>query len=256
MFTRQIRSIRIVLVLSSILLLLVVGACASPGEEPTPRPTYTPYPTFTPLPTAAPRPTYTPYPTPEGSVVDSTRPPSTPLRVVEAGEEEWFRGRALAAIEEGLGLFDAGDYEAAIESFTMAQQHHGKPSSVLENRIALAYDALGMYDRAIERYSSSIAISDSAGNRVNRALSYFQVGRYDLAIEDAKTALAFEPESAPGYHTDVEANTVLYLCYVFDDNMTAALQHVNAALSLAKEHSYSAREIADISTARDQILGN
>ena len=48
MFTRQIRSIPIVLILGSILLLLVIGACASPGEEPTHRPTYTPYPTFTP----------------------------------------------------------------------------------------------------------------------------------------------------------------------------------------------------------------
>ena len=65
-----------------------------------------------------------------------------------------------------------------------------------------------------------------------------------------------EPEGAPGFHTDVEANTVLYLCYFFDDNMTAALQHADVALSLAKEHPYSARGIADISEARDQILGN
>ena len=185
-----------------------------------------------------------------------TRPPSTPLQIAEVGEEEWFRGRALAAAEEGLELFDAEDYEAAIESFKRAQRHHGKPSGVLENRIGLAYDELGMYDRAIEHYSNGIAISDSAGNRVNRALSYFQVDRCDLTIEDAKTALALEPEGAPGFHTDVEANTVLYLCYFFDDNMTAALQHVDMALSLAEEHSYSAGEIADMSDARDLILGN
>ena len=256
MFTRQIRFIPIALVLGSIFLLLVAGACTSSGEEPTLRPTYTPYPTLAPLPTATPRPTYTPYPTSDDSAVESTRPSSTPSKLFEVGKRDVFLGGAWTAIEKGLELFDAGEYEAAIESFKKAQQHHGKPSGALENRIALAYDELGMKDLAIEHYSNSIAIGDSASDGVNRALSYTDIDRCDLAIEDAKIALTLEPESAPGYHSDVEANTALYLCYFFDDNKTAALQHVDAALSLAEEHSYSAIEIADISEARDQILGN
>ena len=215
-------------VLGSILLLLVIGACTSPEEEPTHRPTYTPYPTFTPLPTATPRPTYTPYPTPSGSVVDLTRPPGAPSEIKEVGEEEFFLGRASAAVEEGQDLFNAGEYEAAIESFKQAQRHHGKPSGVLENRIALAYDELGMVDLAIEHYSNSIAIKNEVTDWVNRAQSYIEIDRCDLAVEDAKTALALEPVSGPGYHTDVEANIVLYLCYFIDDNMTAALQHVDA----------------------------
>ena len=113
-----------------------------------------------------------------------------------------------------------------------------------------------MNDRAIEHYSNSIAISDSAAGRVSRALSYFAVGRCDLAIEDAKTALTMEPDAAPGYHTDVAANTVLYLCYFLNGNVAAARQHVNAALSLAEKYSYPAWEITEISKARDRILGN
>ena len=54
-----------------------------------------------------------------------------------------------------------------------------------------------MYDRAIEHYSNSIAISESFIDRVNRALSYVEFGRCGLAIEDAKTALTLEPEGAP-----------------------------------------------------------
>ena len=165
-------------------------------------------------------------------------------------------GRAWTALEEGLELFDAGDYEAAIQAFKRAQRHHGKPSGVLENRIALAYDAMGMYDLAIEHYSNAVAIDNGAVDWINRAQTYFENGQCDLAIEDAKTALTLEPESAPGYHTDVEANSILYLCYFIDGNITAALQHVDAALSLAEEHSYPLEEIAEISESRDQIVGN
>ena len=255
MFTGQIRFAPMMLVLGPILILLAVGACASPGAEPTDRLTYTPYPTYTLVPTATSRPTYTPYPTPAGSVADPTRPPSTPPEIAEVGEE-LFMGRAWAAVNKGLELFDAGDYEAAIESFERAQQHHGKPSGALENWIALAYDELRMYDRAIEHYSNAIAIDNGALDWTNRALSYVEINRCDLAIEDAKTALTLEPESAPGYHTDVEANTILYLCYYNNGNTTAAIQHVDATLSLAKEHSYSPGKIAEISEARDLIAGN
>ena len=97
---------------------------------------------------------------------------------------------------------------------------------------------------------------NGATDWVNRAQSYTEIDRCDLAIEDAKTALALEPASGPGSHTDVEANTILYLCYFIDDNMTAALQHVDAALSLAEEHSYPPEEISQMSEARDQIMGN
>ena len=243
------------LVLGLVLLLLVV-ACASQGEEATPRPTYTPYPTFTPAPTPTPRPTYTPYPSPTGSAIDPTRTPSKPSEILEIGDEEFFLGRTLAAVEEGLALFDAGEYRAAIEAFKRAQRRHGKPSGVLENRIALAYAELGLHELSIDHYSAAITINDSAVDRVNRALAYYEIERCDLAIEDAKTALALEPESAPGYHSDVEANSILYLCYFFNDDMSAALQHVDAALSLAQEHSYSPAEIADISEARDLMLDN
>ena len=203
-------------------------------------------------PTAVPQPTHTPYPPSTTSVADST-PPS---QVMETREEELFSGRAWVAVKEGLRLHDAGDYEAAVERLQEALEYHGKPSYVLENRIALAYEALGMYDQAIKHYSNSIAINNSPVGRVNRALLYLDTGRCDLAIEDAKIALTLEPKSGPGYHTDADAHTVLYLCYFIDGNMTAALQHVDAALLLAKEHSYPPGEIAQMSETRDRILGN
>ena len=255
MFSRRVEFISITLVLGTILLLLVVGGCG-PGEEPNPRPTYTPYPTFTSVPTATPRPIYTLYPTAVAPVADSTSPASTPLEVSEVGGGEVFLGRAATAFAEGAEFFDAGDYRAAIDAFKRAQQRHGRPSAILESRVALAYDGLGIYDRAIEHYSNAIAIEDGAVDRVNRAWTYGLIDRCDLAIEDAKAALSLEAQGVPGNHTDVEANTILYQCYFVDGNVTAAVQHVEAALSLAKEHSYPPEEIAQLSKERDLIRGN
>ena len=221
--------------------------------EPVSQPADTP----DPAPSPTPRPTYTPYPASAASASDSTRPPiaSSP-EVTEVREEELFWGVAWLALERGIELQEAGKHDAAIKSFRRAQQHHNKPSGVLDNRLAVSYHSLGLYDLAIRYHSSSIALDNSAIDWVGRARSYLETGQCGLAVEDAKTALALASESAPSYHTDVEANIVLYLCYFTDDNMAAALQHVDAAISLAEEHSYPPGEIAGMSQARDQILSN
>ena len=147
-------------------------------------------------------------------------------------------------LEEGLELADDGRHREAIEKFQQALELHGEPSAVIENRIGMSYDALGQYELAIRHYSNSLRIVDNSIDRVNRGLAYFDTGQCDKAVEDAKAALALEPEFTAGYHTDVEANYMISNCYFFDEEYLLSLQHLEAALEIAREYGYSAADIA------------
>lgn len=233
-------------VVVALILLFVIAACGdSAAGEPTPRPTYTPYPTYTPVPTATLRPTYTPYP--------ETNSVQKDTETIEVGNEEWFFGKTLAAVEKGRELYELGQYEAAISAFEEAKQRRGKPSDVIESWLGLSYDGLGRYDLAIQHHGNAIAINDDAINRVNRSISYFENDQCDLATVDAKAALTKAPEATEGYHTDVEANWVLAVCYYDHGEYLLALQHADASLSGAGEHGYPDMEIKDMNELRDVI---
>lgn len=215
-------------VITAIIFSAIAVACGSPlGVEPTLRPTYTPYP---------------------NTVAVDGNP-----KMHEVGAEEWFIGEAWMAFEKGEEMYDSGLCESAIIAFKEAQEHHGKQSDVLENRIGLSYDCLGNYDLAIQHHSYAIAINDDSVNRVNRGISYLENGRCEPAITDAKTALAMAPAQDEGYHTDVEANTILATCYMLQDENLLALQHADAALTLASESNYTATDIAAIAEIRSLV---
>ena len=236
--------------------LVVLSVACATQVESTPRPTYTPYATFTPAPTATLQPIYTPYPT-FTPVLAPSPPTSMTASTTEYFEseifEEYFRGRTQDAVERGIAEFEAGAFGDAIVSFKEAQRHHGRPSGVLENRIALAYQFWQRYYLAIEHYSNAIAIRDSTVNRVNRSQSYVEIGQCSLAITDAQVALTMEPDIHPGLHTDVEANIVLATCYEYAANYMAALQHLEAAIAIAEEHQYDEALIADGRLWRDAL---
>ena len=225
------------LAIVAIFLLTIGLSCGLPIDvEPTLRPTYTRYPS------------YTPYP--------NVNVPRNKVR--EVGTEEWFTSEASVSVEKGQQMFRNGLYENAIIAFKEAQQHHGKPSSVLENWIGLSYDALENYDLAIQHHSYAIAVADDAINRVNRGASYLNSLQCEPAVIDAEVALAMPPKSADGYHTDVEANTILATCYLLRDDSLLALQHADAALTLAMESNYTKTDIAAIAEVRAfaQIAAN
>ena len=96
---------------------------------------------------------------------------------------------------------------------------------------------------AIEATSGAIQIHDSAVPRASRALSYARNQNCPLAVEDAKQALAFLPYQEPGFHTDVTANYVLAWCYSEAQHHIAALQHAEAALSIARLHEHPPNHI-------------
>ena len=179
------------------------------------------------------RPTYTPYPTPTSQEI------TTPA----IGEMQRFFGDTGAAVERAQAAYDRGEYEEAIISFREAQALHGKPSAVLENRLALAYQGAGQNDLAVAHFSNAIALDNAAVDRVGRAFSYFIDGRCEEAIDDAQMALALEPQLAGGYHSDAESNAVLASCYFAQGDLLLALQHIEAAIEIAELHQYSTPDL-------------
>ena len=212
------------------LLLLLAVACSGLAIPSTPRPTYTPYPTFTPVPT-----------------------PASTIEYFETGVGEYFTDRTAIAFDRGREQFKAGEFQSAVASFKEAQQYHDKPSTVLENRIGLAYDYWGLYDLAIEHYSNAIAIEDDALDRLNRSRAYVEQSQCDMAIADAKAALTMEPETIRGFHTDVEANVVLVTCYQYYGDYMAALQHLDAGIAIGEEHHYEEANLIKMRAWRDEL---
>ena len=155
--------------------------------------------------------------------------------------------------EQGIKNFDAGDFQRAIENFETAQQYHGKPSTVIESWLGLSFQSLERHDQAILRFTRAIEIKDSSVDRVNRSLSYMSTTRCPEAINDAQEALSLPSHLEPGYHSEVEANSVLAGCYSDAGNYRLANVHAEAALGGAISHDYSADDIALLLDFRDYI---
>ena len=218
-------------------------ATPTPTEIPTPEPTPTTTPTETPTPTATPQPTFTPYPTAtptmEPTATPSPTPDPTEIEIFEMGSAESFSGLTLTTVEEGMSLLHTGKYAEAVEKFQQAIILHGKPSGVLENLTGLAYGNLGEYEQAILHYSNAIRIEDNSTDRVARGWLYNDIDQCDEAIIDAQVALTLIPVFTEGIHTDAEANRILSDCYFWDEEYLLSLQHIEAAIAMAKEHQYS-----------------
>ena len=227
-----------------ILSLLLAMACNEmDATDPTSRPTYTLYPTFT-----------------RESSLATTSSAEISTRLADPGEfvelegrKERFSGAALSHVEEGIKEFKKGSYQLAIKSFKKSQRQRDEPSYILENWTGLAYRALGRYEEAIEHYSASIEIEDNATGRVNRGIAYLFDGQCGPALADSKAALAMEPESGTGFHTDAEANYILASCHAYDGQLLLALQHAEAGLSISVEQFYKREMISDREALVEQI---
>ena len=112
--------------------------------------------------------------------------------------------------------------------------------------MGLAYMGLEEWNQASRHFSSAIAIEDNPLDRVNRGRSYFESDQYAAAITDAKVALGMEPKFVPGFHSHAEAHLLLASCYAWTGVWSAERQHLDAALTIAKEHGYSTERITSI----------
>ena len=211
-------------------------------------------PTPAPIPTIALIPTFAPvFATPEINRADTPRPTATPIIIHTFGDLEWFKGRAAIAFGAGESALETGDYRKAILHFEDALKLHGKPSPKAENKIGLAYMGLEEWNQASRHFSNAIALDDNPLDRINRGRSYFESDQCDLAIADGKTALQMEPGFKPGFHSDAEAHLLLASCYAWTGVWSSERQHLDAAITIAKEHGYRTGRIAAIVAWRNEI---
>ena len=218
------------------------------------RPTYTPQPlaaTTVPAAQGTPPAQYATDPQQTGMQPNAATP--DPDHFKEVGDKDLFLGQAWTELDRGLELFYQADYHGALQAFQSAKIHHGKPSSVLENRIGTALQSLGDHQQAIDHFTKAIEIEDGPIDRVNRAISYLETNQCPLAIHDAQQALDMKPESTDGYHTDAEAHIVLSTCRLVSGDNAQAIEHAEAALSLMAANKYSAEESATVNVPAGDI---
>ena len=208
---------------AAVILVLVISCTVPVVETPTPRPTYTPYPTLT------------PEPKPASPRAMKPTPTFAPELFREAGVKEQFSGDALTAIEKAQRAFDRGMYPEALGDFLEAQRLHGRTSHVLQSKIGTTYLALGQHQAAIRHYTAALEEEDNATDVVNRGITYALDMQCTPAMEDARAALAMEPATGDGIHTDAQANAILAGCYAQQGNHLQALQHADAALEIASK---------------------
>ena len=166
-------------------------------------------------------------------------------------ELDFFVGPALDAWEQGMELFHRGSYQKAIDSFESARERHGKPSSVLDSWLGLSFQSLDEHDTAIAHFTRSIEIRDSAVDRMNRSASYMATDRCPRAVEDARAALSLPPHKEAGYHSEVEANSVVASCLMEAGEYRLAYVHAESALSGAISHGYPTEDIDLLIEFRD-----
>ena len=245
--------IRIILRSAGFCVLLALPmSLAGSVELPTPRPTYTPYPSVTPAPSETPRPTYTPLPSEE--VVSTVVPSPVPTAKPEDPFEEFYSGKTRRLNNEAKALEKSGNYADAIVKYKEAIESYGKPSAVMENRIARSYAYLGEFTLAIDHYSNAIEVRDTSINRVSRAGIYLETYQCNLAISDAHVALSLPPVQVDGFHTDMQANYILSICYFYNSEYRKALQHMDARISIALDIEMDAEAISDLQEEREYIF--
>ena len=169
----------------------------------------------------------------------------------DQGDVDFFIADALESWVKGVELFEEGTYGPAIRSFEKATSHHGKPSTVIESWIGSSYQSLEQHNQAIAAFTKAIEIRDSTIDRLNRGLSYMLTGDCSLAIDDAEIALSMPVYEEAGYHSLVEANSLLASCYTDEGNFKLASVFAEAALNGAIANSYPVSDIEALMESRD-----
>jgi tetratricopeptide (TPR) repeat protein len=140
--------------------------------------------------------------------------------------------KAEALIREGVTLYEAEDYDGAIEKYTEA--------ITLKPAFALAYANRGdtyrlknRYDAALKDLDKALRLNPDYARAYNvRGLVYDAKGEWDKAIADYSEAIRCEPEKSLYYAN--RGNT-----YYNKNQYDAAIKDLDKALSLNPDNTYA-----------------
>ena len=190
-------------------------------------------------------------------------PPPTvivnPFRDFDYIGDEIFTGKALTEFNRGEDLYLQGEYRAAILAYQLAQNHRNEPSRVVNNRIGTSLQELGDHRQALIHFTAALDIQDNPLDRVNRAVSYFETDQCPRAIQDAERALEMQHLVLDAYHSDAEANAIMAVCYLRNEQYSATIDHADKVLQLMNSTGYPDEELAAfhrIAGTSHQLSGN
>lgn len=143
---------------------------------------------------------------PAVAAAQPTAEPTTPDSAADAVATK----AAVEHTENGSKLLEAGDYEQAVEQFTLAIKAGGgnvqpvvdDADAALYRQRGVAYLRMGFPDTAKEDFTDSIHLApgDPASYQ-QRATAYMQLGDLFNAVRDATQAIRLNPRDAVAYHT-------------------------------------------------------
>ncbi|HXG67773.1 MAG TPA: tetratricopeptide repeat protein [Blastocatellia bacterium] len=99
----------------------------------------------------------------------------------------------------GVGYYDSGEYEKAIEAYRQALQLNPDSTDAWYH-LGMAYSSLGRYKEAVEAYSRAIRRKpDYAAAHFNLGHAYSNLKQYDNAIKAFQQAIQYEPDNLEAY---------------------------------------------------------
>lgn len=111
--------------------------------------------------------------------------------------------RAFSAIgwfNQGISLFNAGDWDGAIAALTQSLQLDGRNAKTYNNRSA-AYQRKLLFDAALSDCNQAISLDSRYANAyVNRGNCYDKTGRSEAALADYGQAIAIDNRNAGAYN--------------------------------------------------------
>lgn len=119
--------------------------------------------------------------------------------VTTAGAQTELRTDRIL-LEVGNTRHEFGDYEGAVEAFTMAIEYNPKLGIAYNNR-GISKSAMGNESGAVADYTRSIEINENyLPAYLNRAASRYNINDYYGAIEDYGVVIEKDPENAIAWY--------------------------------------------------------
>ncbi len=140
---------------------------------------------------------------------------------------------------EAVNLFGSGLYDQALQKLKEAQKAHAKPSSDIQHLISSVYYDKGNFVKAIEHSSIAIAIKPHPVTHLIRADAYYAQNQCTLATSDADRSLDLITASTDPAYIQAGANFIKALCTSYSGDLQGALQHLEQAISHAKQAQYT-----------------
>ncbi|MBA4105295.1 MAG: hypothetical protein C0485_06020 [Pirellula sp.] len=150
-------------------------------------------------------------PTGDADVSANVAKPAATSSAPAPGPAVVATNQAVEQTETGSKLLEAGDYEQAVEQFTLAIKSAGvnvepvvvdNAAASLYRKRGIAYLRMGFPDTAKEDFTDAITFAPAdPASYEQRAIAYMQLGDLFNAVRDATQAIRLNPRNAAAYHT-------------------------------------------------------